>query len=347
MRFRRGHFRLLATSALLAVLGLGTAQAQSDAENRAAARALGIEGISLAMTGKCSEAIDKLERAEQLYHAPTILERLGECQIELGQIVAGTENLQRVLREPLGPNPPAAYREAQERARKALDQALPRIAKLTVNVTAPPGATYEVTLNGKTLPVALVGVERPIDPGEYQVVVSGEGLVPMQQSVTLATGAAESVTLTVAAVPPETTTPGPITEPPPVTPPPSAGGGSNHGKTLRIAGFALIGVGGVGIVGGTVFGLQAMGKKSDLDDTCLNSVCPPAAQDDIDALKSSATLSTVGFGVGLGAAAVGTVLVLQPWSTRERSAGIDDRSAPWGGVQAFVAPNGVGLRGQF
>src|SRR6516162_7627595 len=65
-----------------------------------AARELGKEGIKLADSGKCDQAIDRFTRAEKLYHAPSVLERLGECQVKTGKLVAGTESLQRVVHEP-------------------------------------------------------------------------------------------------------------------------------------------------------------------------------------------------------------------------------------------------------
>src|SRR5688500_11413705 len=71
------------------------AQEAPRAENVAAARALGVQGIQLADAGQCDKAIEKLSRAEALYHAPTILGRLGECQVQVGQVVLGTENLNR------------------------------------------------------------------------------------------------------------------------------------------------------------------------------------------------------------------------------------------------------------
>src|SRR5438132_180639 len=80
--------------------------AHAQAENVAAARSLGILGVQLADAGKCPEAIEKLERAESLYHAPTILGRLGECRVNVGQVVQGTEDLNRVVREQLPANAP-------------------------------------------------------------------------------------------------------------------------------------------------------------------------------------------------------------------------------------------------
>ena len=92
-----------------------------SAEDKAAARTLGTEGIKLANAGDCAGAVDKLARAEALYHAPTILGRLGECQVALGKLVEGTENLNRVIREPLPANAPPAYAQARDRAQGVLD----------------------------------------------------------------------------------------------------------------------------------------------------------------------------------------------------------------------------------
>src|SRR5688572_21340468 len=72
-----------------------------DASSTAAARIIGTEGLRLAEAGNCKDAIEKLERAEKLHHAPTTLTKLGECQIQIGRIVAGLESLRRVVREPM------------------------------------------------------------------------------------------------------------------------------------------------------------------------------------------------------------------------------------------------------
>src|SRR5690349_18644160 len=134
--------------ALSLVLSSAPAWAQdASAENVAAARALGIQGVQLADAGKCDQAIEKLSRAESLYHAPTILGRLGECQVNVGQLVLGTENLNRVVREPLAANAPQAFRTAQDRAKKVLDAALPKIAYLTVTVE-PKDVKAEVKVGG-------------------------------------------------------------------------------------------------------------------------------------------------------------------------------------------------------
>src|SRR5450432_3522246 len=123
-------------------------RADDQAENTAAARTLGVQGVQLADAGKCPEAIEKLQRAESLHHAPTILGRLGECQVAVGQVVEGTENLNAVVREPLAPNAPKVFHDAQDRAQKVLASATPKIAHLVIRIT-PAEAKASVAVGGK------------------------------------------------------------------------------------------------------------------------------------------------------------------------------------------------------
>jgi hypothetical protein len=231
----------------------------------------------------------------------------------VGQIVLGTENLNRVVREPLAANAPQAFRDAQERARKVLEAALPRIARLTVNVE-PRDAKAEVMVGEAKVPAALIGVERPTDPGTHEVVATAPGYLPAKSQVTLGEGGKEAVTLTLSPDPsaaqpepgaaqPEPGAAPPVDAAPPPAPPPQAEkGGSN---TLA---YVLLGVGGVGIAVGSVTGIMAIGAKGGLD--CPGNRCVGEEGDKLDSAKTTALVSTVGFAVGLAAVAVGVVLLI-------------------------------------
>jgi hypothetical protein len=78
----------------------------------------------------------------------------------------------------------------------------------------------------------------------------------------------------------------------------------------HVPAYAAFGVGAVGIVVGTITGILASGKKGDLDDACVNKVCPASQQDTIDSGKTLGTVSTVGFVVGAVGAVAGLVLYL-------------------------------------
>jgi hypothetical protein len=320
------------------------ARAQDQqAENVAAARSLGIQGVQLADAGKCPEAIEKLSRAESLYHAPTILGRLGECQVAVGQIVLGTENLNRVVREQLPANAPKAFKTAQERAAKVLETALPRIAYLTVNVE-PPEVKPSVTVGGAPVPAALIGVERPTDPGKREVLATAPGYLEAKTEVELAEGARQAVTLKmlpdpnapVAPVAP-VTTPAPTTAPQnPQTDQTSSGGG---GKTLS---YVMLGVGGVGLAVGGVTGFMALSKKNDLD--CPDNRCTGPEEDELDSANSLALVSTIGFGVGLAATTVGVILLVTSGGSKETpSAARADEIR----IRPYIGANSAGVTGTF
>jgi hypothetical protein len=335
-----GTLALLCGLAITTVTGRAHAQDQ-QAENVAAARSLGIQGVQLADAGKCPEAIEKLSRAESLYHAPTILGRLGECQIAVGQIVLGTENLNRVVREQLPPNAPKAFKAAQERAAKVLETALPRIAYLTV-IVEPSDANASVSVGGAPVPSALIGVERPTDPGKRVVVATAPGYLEAKAEVELAEGARQAVTLKLLPDPAAATVaPVATPAPPPATPqhpqPDQATGGGN--KTLS---YVMLGVGGVGIAVGAVTGSMALGKKNGLD--CPENRCSGAEADELDSANTLALVSTIGFGVGLAAATVGVVLLVTSGNSNEAP-----RAARASGlrIEPYVGLKSVGVTGTF
>ena len=146
-----------------------------DAADTQMARTLGTEGLRLAEAGDCTGAVDKLSRAEKLRHAPTTLERLGECQIALGHYVEGTENLRSVVRERLERSAPPAFVTAKARAQKALDAALPHVGKLRVDVTGPVAGDVALKIDDQPVSSASLGVDRPIDPGTHVVEATAPG----------------------------------------------------------------------------------------------------------------------------------------------------------------------------
>lgn len=324
-------------AALLATLA-SSSRADDSAENTAAARTLGVEGVQLADAGKCPEAIEKLTRAEALHHAPTILGRLGECQVNVGDVVEGTENLNRVVREQLAPNAPKVFHDAQERAQKVLTQATPKIAHLVIRVT-PSNVKASVAVAGKPVPAALLGAERPTDPGTHQVTATAEGYKPSSATVTLAEGGHQDITLllekdpaAVAALPPSNPPPSASPE---VTTPPAAAGKSNAPA------YVAFGIGAAGVVVGSVTGALAFGKASD----CPDKVCP--TQDKLDSAKSMATVSTITFGIGLAGVAVGTILLLTNHSSEAPAAQAKAHPAPKLELHPWLGVSSLGVTGTF
>jgi len=340
-----------------------------SASDTALARTLGSEGVQLADAGNCAGAIEKLERAEKLYHAPTILGRLGECQVALGKIVAGTETLQRVVRESLPPRAPKVFVDAQARAQKVLDSALPKLAKIKIHVDAPPGVNLTVTQDGEPISTATLDLDRPADPGVHKIEAAASGYRTARAEATLAEGATGSVSLrlepdpnasaadvgvppgsTPAAGPSPGSAAGPAPEPSahayPAGPDAPVGAEASSSGSSKVPAYILLGTGVVGVAVGSIFGAMVLSKKSSLDGVCKpdKSHCPTDAQGDIDAMHTSATLSTVGFAVGGVALGAGVIMLL----VSKSSSAADTKTAPaHARLTPFVGPTSFGLSGSF
>jgi hypothetical protein len=334
----RRHVLGASCAALIATLS-NVSYADEAAENIAAARTLGIQGVQLADAGKCSEAIEKLSRAEALHHAPTILSRLGECQVNMGDVVTGTENLNMVVREVLPANAPKVFHDAQERAQKVLTAAMPKIAQLVIRVT-PASAQATVTVAGKPVPSALLGAERPTNPGAHQVMVTAEGYKPVQVTVTLAEGEHQEVTLQLEKDP-NAASALPASTAAVATPPAENSAPQPAATKSKLPALIAFGVGGAGLIVGGVTGVLALNKASD----CPNKLCN--TQSDLDSAKTMATISTVGFGVGAAGIAVGTILLLTGGKSSEHPAQAKAQPAPKLAWQPWFGVSSAGISGSF
>jgi hypothetical protein len=89
--------------------------------------------------------------------------------------------------------------------------------------------------------------------------------------------------------------PEPTTPPPPPPPPEDDGGHSN------IPAYVTLGIAGAGVILGTIFGIQALGAKSDFDDD-------PTVENADDA-ERAALIADMSFGVALTFGITGAVLL--------------------------------------
>ena len=314
------------------------AQASDDASTVAAARALAIEGVKLAQAGNCEAAIDKLERAEALHHAPIVLGQLGECYIARGNLVAGTELLRSMLREPLPARPSLTLRKSYERATAALEDAKPSIARLTITVRAPGAAYITAHVDGQPVPTALLGQERPSDPGEHIVEAAAPGYRATRASVTLSKGEAQSVLLDLEADPAAVANAAAMAKPESGDEPISAlevpdetrsasAPVSDHAQPAEpnhTVAYASWAAGALALALGTGYGVAAASAKGSLESRCQGNTCDEGARGDLDHAQNLGTTSTVFFSLAAIGAAVGTVLYLiadlPTEATRQRAA---------------------------
>jgi hypothetical protein len=346
---------------LIEAVPMGSARAEGDdAAETAAARSLAVEGLKLADSGKCADAIEKLSRAEKLHHAPIVLSRLGECQIQQGKLVDGTENLRKVLREPMPPNPSAALTKARDRAQIALDAAKPKIAYITITVKGPPSnKETNVMMDGQPVSAVLLETERPSDPGEHVIEASATGYLKATTRVTVGAGEKQSATLKLESDPNYV---------PPAPPgegagagrtggPSEAGGGGKEGFGMggtvtpalppnRAPAFIAWAFGGAAVAVGAGFGAVAIKGKNDLEGKCQQNQCAQSYEGQLNSAKTAGTVSTVAFAVGGAGIILGTVLYFTAGSSsseRSAHARVEPRIVP----RAWVGLNQVGIGADF
>ena len=98
------------------------------------------------------------------------------------------------------------------------------------------------------------------------------------------------------------------------------------------AGLAVGGVGLVGVVVGSIFGVRTFQKKGEIGDNCPNGACNDAGFATQQDAHRAATISTVAFAVGLTAVAGGVVLVATSGTSAKPSA------------SAWIAPSVGGVQ---
>lgn len=330
------------SSALVAVVlqTVASAHAQDDAANRAAARKLAEDGVAALQNGDSATAVQKLEKAHQMLAVPTVTLWSARALMKRGAWVEAAERLREVKRLPAS-GEAAVQEQAKRDAEKELNDLLPRIPNLVVTVAdATPDVT--VTLDGAQLPAALLGEDRPVNPGKHQLVAQ-RGSERQSLEVSVAEGERKPVELRLngnASTAPAGAAPAaPLSATPPTDAAPAPAGSSKN--TLA---FVALGAGAVGLVVGGVTGGMAVAKNNSLNDNpaCDSgaNVCTHAAEDDVKSLRTLRTVSTIGFVAGGVLVAGGVVL----WLTRDSSSATAARSRR---VALGLSPGFVQLRGSF
>ncbi len=290
------------------------AQPQADDRTRAAARQLAQDGAAAFEAGEFEKARALLRRASSLYPAPTITLMEARALQKLGRFVEAAERYEDARRTTMTSDSSSAFTDAIAAADEELGQLRPKIPLLTIVVQNSGQAldNVEVRLDGRVVPVALIGVRQPVDPGVHRVVVKKGDKVISERALELAEGQSDVITLDAS---------GHIAE-------------DDDSESTPWAWIAL-GVGGAGLATGAIAGLVMLDKQSTLDDVCTPT-CPESSQDDLDGFRTARTVSFIGYGVGIVGVGVGATLLLTRSSSTDKA-----RLMPTLGL------GHVGLRGRF
>ncbi len=277
----------------LLVLVLMTSLAHADDDAKQKAVALFDEGIKEMKAGNYDKACASLKQSLDLVVDSGTKGSLARCYEKQGKVASAWK-----LWKDLAETAPTRLRADAATQATKLEPRLP-----TYIYHLGPGAPrVNATIDG--VPVeAPLEVPVPIDPGKYVFEASAEGFTSWKHEFTAVEGKQEEITIPALAR---------VQTQQVVTPPPVV---EEHPKSSRKKiGFALMGVGGAFVIGGSVLGVIAKGRYDDAKDICGGDIdrCDPArtaeAQDKVDSARTAGNLSTIGFVVGGAAVVAGVVL---------------------------------------
>jgi hypothetical protein len=271
---------IVAVALLLALSGAARAQTADEQ----AARAIFKEGVALHEAGNFAGAIEKYRAAYARWKNPKILTNVGTVAWELGRFVEAAEAYDQYLAD-AAPNDPS-----RAEVEKALAEVVPKVA--TLDVDAARGA--RVTIDGRAIEHGRLDRIR-VEPGTHTVEASSAGST-VKQSVDAKVGSTARVSLVgpaPAAVQPAAGAP---SEEPRTSP------GARHDRVPLIIGA----IGATSLIASGAFFLLHNGAKSDLDERCMDGVCPSSSQSDIDSAETYGTVSLITLGIGV--AGVGTAI---------------------------------------
>ncbi len=310
--------RGVAMTVALAVLGtssLAWSQAKAPAKPAAPAKAApakapvkGDKKAAGAAFKKGKEAFEKKDfktakesfmEAEDILPAPTAEYYIGLSAEELGEWQEAAKWYSKALDGKLKDDQAADAKARLEALNKK-----PAPVKVTSD---PAGAT--ILVDGAAIPEK-TPADIQLAPGTHKITLKAEGRKDLEQTVQVAafTGATVSGTLEEALpATPEPVAAAPTTPPPaaPVepTPAPTPDTGKRDMTWVYVTGGAAV----VALGVGTVFGLQALSKKSDFDDA-VTAGNAQAARDARDDGTRNALISDMGFGIGITLAVTSAVL---------------------------------------
>jgi hypothetical protein len=285
----------------VALLSASVALAEPSPADRATARSLAGEGYQALQDKDYATAVDRFSRADALVHAPTLMIDWARSLSGLGKLVEAQERYEQILREGVDAKAPKSWQKALADANIELAELKPRLAWVTITVS---GANDpHVTIDGAAVPPAAVGVRRAVNPGPRLVRVLANGYLPQKKTLDLSEGGEEAVSFSLEPDPDEQAAAAAKDAVQPVAAPPPA----RHDPTLMYVAF---GVSGAGLVLGSVTGVLALGKHSDLANVCKSdsSACMSDQKSTLSSYHTLGTLSGVGFALGVAGAGAGLTL---------------------------------------
>lgn len=303
-----------------------TARAAVSDADKAAAQELFDEARRLEAAGQYGDARPKFARSQELDPAGGTLLNLAACHEKLGRVAIAwaefNEALSLALRD--------ARADREHFAREHIAALEPKLARVEIDVPDTSIAGLELRLDDAPLARPLWGISVPVNPGPHSLAAVATARRPETVSFSVAAGEAKVVE-----VPPLVEGAAPaVASAAADASMPAATARRGSETTLRTAGYVTGGVGVVGLVVGTYFGVHAIQTWHESNLGCHGDSCTTAGVSYASSAKSSALAADIAMAAGAVGLATGLVLVLVSHAHPQGApshvtAGI--AASPWGG----------------
>ncbi len=310
-------------------------------------------GAALAQQGQWLNALAAFQRSAELKPHAVTTYNIAYCERALGRVTRAYRSFSAVLRasvqDPDSGVPPdmhaqvraylAESKEQLVRVTVALaDPRLPlrvdgrslvRVQEIEERLVFTPGS--EESASESRLPPVF---ELWLDPGTHVFVTGQANEATAVESHVFKAGTTGALRIPRSAL---------VRRRPPLPSAARDGRPSPRAAPDRRPAVVAFGIGGLGLLGGSVFAALALKDKSELDaEACPDRQCPPAHADKMREMKRFSHFATVGLGVALAGAGVGTYFWL---SANGASSSKPSERQP--AVTACVGPRSLGVSGRF
>jgi hypothetical protein len=294
--------RITRTSCLMAaltaagLLGSPAAHADPTASDRETARSMMTEGRELREKGDLKGALQRFKTADSLMHVPTTGLEVAKTQVALGLLIEARDTVAAIRKYPQGPSDPAPFNEARSKADDLDTAAEGKIPSLTITVggTAD-GETPAISIDGASVPASVAGLPRKVDPGHHVVRVRGSS-GEASQEVDVSEGENKQVQLVISSG--GAVTPPAGNEENGAPKEPSTPETRVHSPTTLT--YVSGGAGAAGLIVGAITGVLSLSTASKVKTECPTKVCTSSqGMSDLSSAQTTATISDVGFIVGL------------------------------------------------
>lgn len=284
--------------------------------------------------GDFAGAVTSYEEADALFPGAKPKQRIAVCYDKLNKPKEALAAYEKFLAD----NPdPAKFTNNEIADAKGRVEAIKKTpAKVKVTTDPPAPAGLKLMVDDQAQP----GPELSVPPGKHKISATADGFDTATQEIEVAFADTKDVTLalTKAAPPPVAVAPAPAPAPATTAP--------KEEKPVeapsKVPAYVTLGLAGAGVVVGTIFGIQALGSKSDFEDD--------PTTDNADAADRNALIADMSFAVALTFGVTGTVLLLSSDKADDKAAtNKTKKQAPKRNFVAapYATPKGGGAAARF